>query len=85
MSCCYSGDHIVGDHIHTDITTYNIEEPQKNSALELSIIDYSQGGGGLNMFYWIQFINFDHIVTYANYIQCFLNNVFHFSDISQSQ
>ena len=28
MGSCYSGDHIAGDHIHTDITCSN-EEPQQ--------------------------------------------------------
>ena len=27
MDSCYSGDHIAGGHIHTDMTC-NIEEPQ---------------------------------------------------------
>ena len=33
MSSCYSGDHIAKDHIHTDITTCNIEEPQQKYRL----------------------------------------------------
>ena len=28
MGTCHSGDHIAEDHIHTDITSCNIEEPQ---------------------------------------------------------
>ena len=33
MGSCYSGDHIAGDHIHTGITTCNIEEPQQKYRL----------------------------------------------------
>ena len=29
MGRCYSGDHIAQGHIHTDIKTGNIEEPQQ--------------------------------------------------------
>ena len=29
MGSCYLGDHSAEDHIHTYITTYNIEEPQQ--------------------------------------------------------
>ena len=29
MDRCYSGDHIAGDHIHTDITMCNIEKQEK--------------------------------------------------------
>ena len=29
MGSCYSNDHIARDHIHTDIITHNIEEPQQ--------------------------------------------------------
>ena len=39
MGSCYSGDQIAGDHMHTDITTCNIDEPQHKYRL----IDY--GGG----------------------------------------
>ena len=39
-STCYSVDHVAGDHIHTDITTRNIEEQQKKYALGRSVIDY---------------------------------------------
>ena len=41
----FSGDHIIGDHRHTDITKCNIEEPQENYALERSVIEY----GGLKL------------------------------------
>ena len=34
MGSCYSGDHIAGDQIHTDITSCNIEEPQQKCHLE---------------------------------------------------
>ena len=34
MSICYSGGHIAGDHIHTDITTCNIEGPQQKYRLD---------------------------------------------------
>ena len=40
MGNCYLGDYIAGDHIHTDITTCKIKEPQKNHALERSVIEY---------------------------------------------
>ena len=33
MDSCYSGDHIAGDFMHTNITTCNIEEPQKKCRL----------------------------------------------------
>ena len=33
MGSCYSGNHIVGDYIHTDLTTFNIEEPQQKYRL----------------------------------------------------
>ena len=29
MDSCNTGDHTDGDHIHTDITTCNAEEPQQ--------------------------------------------------------
>ena len=46
MDSCYSGDHIAEDHIHTDITTSNSEEHNRNIALERSVIT----DWGLNMF-----------------------------------
>ena len=33
MDSYYSGDHIAGDRIHKDITTYKIEEPQQKFRL----------------------------------------------------
>ena len=33
MSSCYSGHHIAEDHVHTDITTRNNEEPQQKYRL----------------------------------------------------
>ena len=36
---CHSGDHIAEDHIHTDMTTGNITEPHKTTALERSVVD----------------------------------------------
>ena len=33
MGSCSSGDHIAGDHIHTDITRCNIKEPQQKDHL----------------------------------------------------
>ena len=37
MGICHSGDHIVGDHVHLhmDITTCNIEKPQKKYCFEM--------------------------------------------------
>ena len=40
MGSCYSCDHIAEDRIHTDITTCTIEEHNKSTALERSVIDY---------------------------------------------
>ena len=48
MGICYSGDHIAGDYIHTDITACNMEGPQQKYRLGTSIIDYWVGKGGLN-------------------------------------
>ena len=33
MGSCHSGDYIAGDHIHTDITTCNIEVSQQKYRL----------------------------------------------------
>ena len=33
MGSCYSGDQIAEDHIHTDIATCDIEEPQQKYRL----------------------------------------------------
>ena len=53
-SCCYSGDHNAEDHIHTDITACNIEEPQQTYRLGHNRLLGGSGGGGgrlgLNMF-----------------------------------
>ena len=48
MGECYSAD-----HIHKDITC-NIEEPQQKYRLGTVSNRLLGGGGGLNMFYWIQ-------------------------------
>ena len=40
MGSCYSDDYRAKDHIHTDITTCNIEDLQQNYRLERSVIDY---------------------------------------------
>ena len=45
IGSCYSGDHIAGYDILTDITKCNIEEPPW----------YGGRGRGLNMFHWIRF------------------------------
>ena len=39
MGSWFSGDHIAGDRMHTDITTCNVEEPQRRATLERSVID----------------------------------------------
>ena len=44
MGSCDSGDDIPEDHIHTDITTCNIEEPQQK---------YRLGTVITGIFYWI--------------------------------
>ena len=46
MGSCYSGDHIAGDYIHTDITACNIEEPQQNYSLRTVLKKITRG---LNM------------------------------------
>ena len=46
MGSCYSGDYIAEYHIYTDITTYNIEDHNRSTALERSIIDFLGRGGG---------------------------------------
>ena len=56
MGSCYSGDYIAEYHIYTDITTCNIENHNRSTALERSIFDFLGRGGGaggqvLNMFY----------------------------------
>ena len=52
MGSCYSGDHIAQDNIHTDITTYNIGEPQQKYRLgTVSNKLLGRGGGGLNYKY----------------------------------
>ena len=47
MGSCYSGDHIAEDHIHTDITTCNIEELDSNPRPQLlqwfAIFDAHEG------------------------------------------
>ena len=43
MGNCYSINHIAEDYRHTDITC-NIEDHNKNIALERSVKDYRGGG-----------------------------------------
>ena len=52
MDICHSGDQIARDHIHTYITTCNIEDLQQKYRLGMAS-KRSLGvlGGGLNMFY----------------------------------
>ena len=45
MDSCHSGDHIAKDHIHTYITTCNIEEPQQKYRLG-TVRDRKIGGSG---------------------------------------
>ena len=50
MGTCYSGDHNAENHIHTDITTFNIEEPQQSyhlGTVSNSFLGVGGGGGGL--------------------------------------
>ena len=51
MGSCFSSDHIAEDHIHTDITTCNIEEPQQKYRIG-TVSNKLQGG--LNMFFSAQ-------------------------------
>ena len=52
MGSCYSGDHILQDHIHTEIKTYNIGEPQQKYRLgTVSNKLLGRGGGRLNYKY----------------------------------
>ena len=57
MGSCYIGDHIAEDSLQTDITICNIEKPQQKYHLG-TVSDRLKrggiGGGGLNIFYWIQ-------------------------------
>ena len=46
MGNCNSGDHIAVDHIHTDITICNIEEPQQKYRLGTVSNRLLEGGGG---------------------------------------
>ena len=66
MSNRYIGDHIAGDHIHTDITTGNIEEPQQKFCQGTVSIDYwGEGGGeGLSKFAVSYFL----FVPFTDYI-----------------
>ena len=53
MSNCYSGDNIAGDHIHTGITTCNIEEPQQRYRLgTVSNRSLEGWGGGAESLYF---------------------------------
>ena len=56
MGSCYSGDHIAGYHTHTEITTYDIEEPRQTYRLETvrNRLIGGGGGGGLKLVNWIQ-------------------------------
>ena len=48
MGSCYSGDHTTRDHINTDITICNTEEPQQTYRIGTvsSISGVCVGGGG---------------------------------------
>ena len=47
MSSIYLGDHIAGNHIHTEILTGNIEEPHQKYRFEkFSYTLLGAGGGG---------------------------------------
>ena len=49
MGSCYSGDHIAGGHIQTDITNVTPRNHKRSTALEWSVMDY--WGGGVNISY----------------------------------
>ena len=46
MGSCNSGDYIAEDHVHMDITTCNIKEPQQKYRLGM-VSNIILGGGGL--------------------------------------
>ena len=47
MDSCYTGDRIAGDHIQTDITACNIEEPLHKYRLgKVGTCKHLLGGGG---------------------------------------
>ena len=56
MGSCYLADHIVGNHIHTDLTTSNIEKPQQKYHLRtvsnrlLGVWGWGGGGGRVTCF-----------------------------------
>ena len=57
MGSCYLGDHIAGNHIYSDKSTCNIEEPQqkcRHGTVSYRFLGGGWGGGGLSMFNWIQ-------------------------------
>ena len=54
MSSCNTGDHIAEDNIHVDEARCYIKEPQQRCRLGTVSNILLGGGGGLNMFYWIQ-------------------------------
>ena len=46
---CFLGDHISGDHIHTDVTTGNTEVAQQMYSFGMASNDYWGGGGLTNV------------------------------------
>ena len=50
MGNCNSADHIGEDHMHMDVTTYNIEEPKQKYHLGM-VSNRLLGGVEVNIFY----------------------------------
>ena len=64
MGNCYSINHIADDYRHTDIAC-NIEDHNKNIALERSVKDY-KGGGGVGGGGGLK-----HVLLDSNFTLCF--------------
>ena len=62
MGGCYSGDHNAETHIHTDITTGNIEESQQKHRLVGTVSNRLLEG--LSTFYWIQTLPYPSLIQY---------------------
>ena len=71
MDNCYAGEHITGDHIHTDITKCGTEDHNRNATFERSLKDYWGRGGGLKIFiFYIVFLPFIYLRLIAEMAAC---------------